>query len=322
MKKIDCHVHFVGGGTAESGSWFQLKTFWDRLQARMMLRGCGIEPSAMLENLDLIYTRQLLKMIKDSSLDALVLLAQDIAHTDEGTPLPKKSKFYVPNDVVLELGRKHEEIIPAVSIHPGRADAMDELEQCIESGARVLKLLPNVINIDCNDKKYIPFWTRMAEGKVIFLSHTGGEMTLPVMNKAYGDPRILTLPLECGVTCIAAHCAGGSYPGDRDYTDDLLKMFKEFPNLYGDNSALCSLNRNKTIGKILDPEVQQRILHGSDFPVPVSGLGVWLKGFLPWKDWRKWQGHHNILEQDYQFKKAMGFNEATFTRLSQLLELH
>ena len=59
MKKIDCHVHFVGGGTAESGSWFQLKTFWDRLQARMMLRGCGIEPSAMLENLDLIYTRQL-----------------------------------------------------------------------------------------------------------------------------------------------------------------------------------------------------------------------------------------------------------------------
>jgi len=28
------------------------------------------------------------------------------------------------------------------------------------------------------------------------------------------------------------------------------------------------------------------------------------------------------LEQDYQFKKAMGFNEATFTRLSQLLEIN
>ena len=69
----------------------------------------------------------------------------------------------------------------------------------------------------------------MAEKKIIFLSHTGGEMTLPVMKKAYADPRVLTLPLECGVTCIAAHCAGGSYPGDRDYTDDLLQMFKEFP---------------------------------------------------------------------------------------------
>ena len=52
---------------------------------------------------------------------------------------------------------------------------MDELEYCIESGARVLKLLPNVINIDCNDKKYVPFWTRMAEKKIIFLSHTGIE---------------------------------------------------------------------------------------------------------------------------------------------------
>ena len=322
MKKIDCHVHFVGGGTSQSGSWFKLKTIWDRLQARMMLKGCGIMPSAMLEDLDKVYTKQLLEMIKNSSLDALVLLAQDIVHADDGTPLQDKSKFYVPNEVVLELGRRHEEIIPAVSIHPGRADAMDELEYCIESGARVLKLLPNVINIDCNDKKYVPFWTRMAEKKIIFLSHTGGEMTLPVMKKAYADPRVLTLPLECGVTCIAAHCAGGSYPGDRDYTDDLLKMFKEFPSLYGDNSALCSLNRNKTIAKILNPEVQQRILHGSDYPVPVSGFGVWLKGFLPWKQWRKWQGYQNILEQDYQFKKAMGFNDSTFTRLSQLLDLH
>ena len=128
MKKIDCHVHFVGGGTAQSGTWFKLKTWWDRLQARLMLKGCGIEPSAMHDDLDVIYTEQLLKLIKDSSLDALVLLAQDIAHADDGTPLPEQSKFYVPNDVVLELGRQHEEIIPAISIHPGRADAMDELE--------------------------------------------------------------------------------------------------------------------------------------------------------------------------------------------------
>ena len=52
---------------SQSGSWFKLKTFWDRLQARMMLKGCGIMPSAMLEDLDKVYTEQLLKMIKDSS---------------------------------------------------------------------------------------------------------------------------------------------------------------------------------------------------------------------------------------------------------------
>ena len=84
MKKIDCHVHFVGGGSAQSGTWFTLKTWWDRLQARMMLKGCGIEPSAMHDDLDEIYTDRLLKLIRESSLDALVLLAQDIAHADNG----------------------------------------------------------------------------------------------------------------------------------------------------------------------------------------------------------------------------------------------
>ena len=72
----------------------------------------------------------------------------------------------------------------------------------------------------------------------------------------------------------------------------------------------------------MDPEVQERILHGSDYPVPVSGLGVWLKGYLPWKDWRKWKACGNILEQDYQYKRAMGFNEGTFTRLSRLLDVN
>ena len=144
-------------------------------------------------------------------------------------------------------------------------------------------------------------------------------MTLPVMNKAYADPEILRLPLECGVTCIAAHCAGGSYPGDRDYTDKLLLMFKEYPYLYGDNSALCSFNRNKTIARILDPEVQQHIIHGSDYPVPVSGLMCLLKRYLPLEDYLKWKSFPNILEQDYQFKRAIGFHDDTFTRLDKLL---
>ena len=55
----------------------------------------------MHDDLDRIYTEQLLKLIMDSSLDALVLLAQDIAHADDGTPLPDQSKFYVPNEISI-----------------------------------------------------------------------------------------------------------------------------------------------------------------------------------------------------------------------------
>ena len=74
----------------------------------------------------------------------------------------------------------------------------------------------------------------MAEKKIIFLSHTGGENDSS--NEDYADPRVLTLPLECGVTCILL-IVREDLIGDRDYTDDLLQMFKEFPSLYGDNSA-------------------------------------------------------------------------------------
>ena len=128
----------------------------------------------MHDDLDEIYTDRLLKLIRESSLDALVLLAQDIAHADDGA-LARKIEILRSQRGRARTGKRHEEIIPAVSIHPGRADAMDELDRCIESGARVLKLLPNVINIDCNDKKYAPFWTRMAEGKVIFCPTREGK---------------------------------------------------------------------------------------------------------------------------------------------------
>ena len=103
LRKIDCHVHFVGGGKATSGSWFQLRTAWDRMQARMMLRACGISTDAMYDDLDSIYRDKLLSLVRDSSLDAVVLLAQDLAHDDNGVAMPEKSKYYVPNEVVIDI---------------------------------------------------------------------------------------------------------------------------------------------------------------------------------------------------------------------------
>ena len=101
----------------------------------------------------------------------------------------------------------HREFLPAVSIHPARPDALDELERCLAKGAVMMKCLPNCHNINCNDRRFTRFWERMAEAKLPLLAHTGDEHTLPVVRPEFADPRILTLPLECGVTVIAAHCA-------------------------------------------------------------------------------------------------------------------
>ena len=65
--------------------------------------------------------------------------------------------LFVPNDYVIQLAHDHEEFIPAVSIHPARPDAIDELERCLEGGAAMMKCLPNCQNIDCSDDRFRPF---------------------------------------------------------------------------------------------------------------------------------------------------------------------
>ncbi len=285
-----------------------------------MIKGLGLPSSALQTGLDEFYTKNLLENVRESSIDAAVILAQDIPYSDNGEKMADEAQFYVPNEYVADLGSKHKEFIPACSIHPGRPDAMDELEKCIAAGMPVLKLLPNCLNIDYMDKKYIPFWERMADAGMILLTHTGGEMTVKVYDPSFGDPKKLEILLDCGVTAIAAHSAGRSGLFDPDWTGDLLEMFKKFPNLYGDNSALASINRARTLKHILPSDIQSRIIHGSDYPVPVSGLGPMLMRNLSWADYRSAAKITNIIERDYRLKRDIGFAPETFTKMDALLQ--
>jgi predicted TIM-barrel fold metal-dependent hydrolase len=161
----------------------------------------------------------------------------------------------------------------------------------------------------------------MAEAGLPLLAHTGGENTVPVVNARLADPKLLRLPLECGVIVIAAHCATKSGLGDPDYFNDWVQMLAEFPNFYGDISAMISLNRCVHLRDCLDPEILPRIVHGSDFPVPVLGHRLWLTGSLGWSEFRRCQKIENPLERDWAFKEVVGFPEETRTRVSGLLRL-
>jgi hypothetical protein len=141
-----------------------------------------------------------------------------------------------------------------------------------------------------------------------------------VLNAKFADPRILQLPLECGVTVIAAHGAGKSGLWDPDYTADLIKMMDEFTNLFTDNSALASPNRWRTIPALLDPKIQSRVIHGSDFPIPSGGLGPWIGNLLSRADYSKSRKIKNPLERDIFIKKVVGFVESTFSRLEDLIQ--
>ena len=314
---IDAHIHIVGNGLRGSGCWLKLG-FWHRPLAAYMLRHIGVGVSLSTAEFDEAYANHLAKLVRESSLGAAVILAQEEVYDASGRKLDFGS-FHVPNDYVLKLAQEHEEFLPAVSIHPARADALDELERCLEAGAVMLKLLPNCHNVDGNDSRYKKFWERMASAKLPLLAHTGGEHTVPVFDKKLSDPRTLRLPLECGVTVIAAHCATKSGLFDPEYFHVFGEMLARHPNLHGDTSAFNVPIRGRHIRACLREPMASRLVHGSDYPVPVSGRWAWMQGFVSRENHRRCACIANVLERDYQLKRAMGFSPEHFTRIYQLL---
>jgi len=317
-KPVDMHVHIVGNGTGGTGCWLRVGAL-HRPLATLMLQQAGLPRGAMKGDLDRLYVDRLLEMARGSSLGAVVILAQELVHDEQGRAIKEAGSFYVPNDYVLKLAREHAEFLPAVSIHPARPDALEELERCLRAGAVMMKCLPNCQNINCADRRFTGFWERMAEAKLPLLAHTGGEHTLPVVRREFADPRILRLPLECGVTVIAAHCGTKSGLSDPEYFEVFAEMTRRYPNLYGDTSAFNVPIRGRHVPECLREPLVGRMIHGSDFPVPVHGHFAWMKGFVDWKTFRRWEGQPNILERDYQLKLAMGFPAETFTRIERLL---
>jgi predicted TIM-barrel fold metal-dependent hydrolase len=317
-KPIDMHVHIVGNGSGGTGCWLRVN-LRRVFMATYMLRHIGLPMRAMKGDLDGLYVERLLEMVRSSSLSAIVILAHDHVYDKHGRVNADVDSFYVPNDYVLSLARQHPEFLPAVSIHPARPDAIEELERCLAGGAVMMKCLPNCQDIDCNDARYTRFWERMAEEGVPLLAHTGGEHTLPVVRPDLADPRTLDLPLRCGVTVIAAHCGTKSGLADPEYFYTFDEMTRRYPNLYGDTSAFNVPIRGRHVPQCLREPLVSRALHGSDFPVPVMGHWAWLKGLISWNDFRRCEQMSNVIEKDYQLKVAMGFPADVFTRIYQLL---
>lgn len=312
------HVHIVGNGTGGTGCR-SLVDFWHTPLARFMLRHIGLPQSALKGDLDRLFVDKLVQFVRGSSLGAVVILAHEEVYDAEGKRLGDGGTIHVPNDYVLKLAKQHPEFLPAVSIHPARQDAIEELERCLSEGAVMMKILPNCQNIDCSSPRYKQFWERMAEAKLPLLAHAGGEHTVPVIDSKLADPRTFKLPLEIGVNVIAAHCATRSGLFDPEYFHVLVEMIRQYPNLYGDSSAFNVPIRGQHMKAALREPLASRLVHGSDFPVPVYGLWAWRRGWLDWKTMRKWDSHPNILERDYQLKRALGFPEEHFTRIRKLL---
>jgi len=125
-KPVDMHVHLVGNGSGGTGCWLRLRG-WHQPLAALMARGIGLPVSALCGELDRLYVGRLLDLVRGSSLSGIVVLAHDQVYDERGRLMKDIGSFYVPNTYVLKLAREHSEFFPAVSIHPARPDAMEEL---------------------------------------------------------------------------------------------------------------------------------------------------------------------------------------------------
>ncbi|MDB6152029.1 MAG: Amidohydrolase 2 [Chthoniobacteraceae bacterium] len=317
-KLLDAHVHIVGNGGGGTGCWMRTGLLRRPMQS-LMCKHIGLPLSALKGDFDRLYVERLLELVRTSSLDGAVILAHEQVYDEHGKLMEGAGSFHVPNSYVLELAGRYPDFLPAVSIHPARADALEELERCLSAGAVMLKLLPNCHNVDANDRRYTRFWERMAEAGLPLLAHTGGEHSVQVMNASYADPRVLELPLQCGVKVIAAHCATKSGLFDPDYLPVLIEMMNRHPNLYADNSAFNIPIRSRAIPTCLKSPVVDRLVHGSDFPVPIYGHWAWMRGLIDYSTLKRLQHEPNVLERDYQLKLAMGFPWPVFTRVCELL---
>jgi uncharacterized protein len=310
LHPVDMHVHVLGNGKSGSGCRVTSR-WWQRPFIDLMVANMGLQTSPGDPALDQLYVERLLHWVRESTLGRVVILACDDLYDETGHRFPGLSGLYVPNDYVIELSKRYPEFAPAVSIHPARSDAVAELERCVEAGAVMLKLLPCVQAVECNRQAYKPFWERMAQLNLPLLAHTGGEFSLPTCRRDLQSVETLLLPLQCGVTVVAAHCGAPALPWDRDYFDQFDRMRKSFPNLYGDVSALSQITHLRTLDRLRkDPH---HILYGSDYPVLTTALWSRLKGWIGEPAYQRIRSIRNPLEKKVQLTLALGFSERIFT---------
>jgi predicted TIM-barrel fold metal-dependent hydrolase len=309
---IDCHVH-ICASTPAHGS--MSRRLIRSLPFRFMGWRLGLDPAD--PSFETKLEALMVQLIDQTpSLDSVVVLAFDAVYDQTGSIDEANTHLYVKNDYVIDLCRRHDKMLFGASIHPYRKDAIAELERCAKAGAKLVKWLPIVQGFNPSDPRCEPFYEALAALKIPLLSHTGGEHSLPNLDKTVADPMLLLPALKRGVKVIMAHCGTRSSSRETDYLPTFVRLAKEYEHCYGDTAALNLPTRSYAYPVILnDPIVREKIVHGSDWPIlpvpPATQIG-WGAALQLWRD-RNW------LRRDVKIKQKLGFDDAYWNRAAQVL---
>jgi len=287
---IDHHVHVIGLGNSGSGievnaDMQSLSHPFKYTRFNSFLDAAGIDD---LARADQQYIDILLSQIEQIEVPLKVVgLALDRHYLENGEPLAAETEIYVPNQYLVNLSETHpEQIIPAISLHPYRKDAVSELEKWSKKGVRVVKWVPNAMGIDPSSSLCDPFYQAMNRLDMVLLSHAGEEQAIDSQGRQHlGNPLLLRRALNSGVKVIVAHCAVSGKSIDLDDPEgkrvknfDLFMRLFDDPQyeglLYADISAMTLLNQvGDPLKTMLErQDLHARLLYGSDYPLPAVDI--------------------------------------------------
>lgn len=268
---VDMHCHVNGIGAGESGCFIS-DEFRNDWRYQHYLNSFGVSEEELNEKGDVLVVERLSQMLAESKfVKKAVVVAMDGVYDSDGLLDRNRTQVYVPNDFVAEAVAaegNRDKLFFGASVNPYRKDWLACLDRAKDKDAVLVKWIPSVMNIDPSDLKIEPFYKKLAELKLPLLTHAGEDQSFPTAHDELCDPDRLRLPLECGVKVIAAHIAStGSYQGECS-TDRLVRMMREYPNLYSDVSSLTQANKLGYMKEALTTnEFGGRLFYGSDFPL-------------------------------------------------------
>ncbi len=279
MKTVDIHTHLMNPNVS-------FDRLFDKVTIRFFAKGLGVDPAALMADPYETYVASMAKSIRESTyVERACLFGVDSRYDEQGREIERdRTVCAMTKDVLSVTQRYAETFIPFLSVNPRRRDALDLIDEYVERGCRGAKFLQNYWGVDLNDERFIPYYEKLISHGLPLIVHVGSEYTIH-SDARYERVDMLDLPLDCGVTVIAAHMGLGRVSHklrpwrnlsrqprhfDSDYFQ-LLEKLERHDNLYADISAILAPLRARALRHLSEQKsVHEKILFGSDFPVPYT----------------------------------------------------
>lgn len=321
---IDMHVHVAGLGHGDSGCYIN-EAMRSNFRFPLYLWAMDVTEKELKRHGDRILFDKLSNKISASeTISKAVILAMDGYVNDKGVLDKTRTQIFVPNGYVARETGRFKNLLFGASINPNRKDAIERLRIAHRKGAVLIKWIPSIMNINPADPQHIPFYHTMTELGIPLLTHTGMENSFANAHDELADPVRLKLPLEKGVTVIAAHLATTGQSAGQNNFARILPMFQDYPNLYADISSLTQINKLNDLAQAMEVNgIVDRMLYGTDWPLQFFPL------ISPWYHINHidlsdaWQISRisNTWDKDIALKAAFGLPAEVFSRAGKVLKI-